>query len=324
MTLFSSRAVSAIIMAAMTAVSTTTRAAPIETCADQWPCLDFTFECLNSTLICGSELECEYRVCMFLKYDGSCQKDGTVSHTCAKADGVCTLQPPLGFNNSQSMEIGNIGDGHVQCQIVPPGGVAEFLLKDGNARDGCGEFGSTLGNGADVTCETLGVKSCTGQGNIDKECVWRVTAPITCGKNGGGGGDPHIMLWNRTRYSYHGECDLVLLQNEDFADGLGMDIHIRTTQKSFYSYIESAAIRIGNDILEVTGTDFWINGVQGSDMDLPTTIASFPLHFPTYSPSGKAKFYQIDLNNGDNVLIRSYSHFMSVEYVSLRLIESGD
>jgi hypothetical protein len=122
-----------------------------------------------------------------------------------------------------------------------------------------------------------------------------------------------IELWNRTRYSYHGECDLVLLQNEDFADGLGMDIHIRTTQQSFYSYIESAALRIGNDILEVTGTDFWINGVQGSDADLPTTIGGFQFHFPTYSPSGKAKFYQVDLNNGDNVLIRSYSHFMSVD-----------
>jgi hypothetical protein len=65
--------------------------------------------------------------------------------------------------------------------------------------------------------------------------------------------------------------------------------------------------------LEVTGGDFWINGVPGSDADLPTTLAGFPLHFPTYSPSGKAKFYQIDLNNGDNILIRSYSHFMSVD-----------
>jgi hypothetical protein len=181
-------------MSSMLTTQTSVRAAPIETCAEQWPCLDFTFECLappNATLVCVGG-ECEYKVCMILDYGGSCLKDDTVSHTCTKPEGECTAQPPLGFDNGQSTETVKIENGHVQCQIVPAGGVAEFLLKDGNARGGCGTFGSTLGGGADVTCETLGVKSCTGNGNINKECVWRVTAPTSCGKNGGGGGDPHI------------------------------------------------------------------------------------------------------------------------------------
>jgi hypothetical protein len=170
---------------------------------------------------------------MTMDFSGSCVKDAadTVSHTCNKDDDMCA--PALGFRGV-SLEVQNVANGDGQCQVVPAGGVAEFLVKDGNAANGCGSLATTLGGGAPVTCETFGVQSCTGRGNIGQECVWRVTAPSACGKNGGGGGDPHIKLWNRTRYSYHGECDLVLLQNQNFADGLGMDIHVRTTQKSFW------------------------------------------------------------------------------------------
>jgi hypothetical protein len=122
------------------------------------------------------------------------------------------------------------------------------------------------------------------------------------------------------------ECDLVLLHNDDFYLGSGMAIHIRTTQESFYSYIESVAIRMGDDILEFTGDDFYINGVQGSDSDLPTTIGGFvdivdsphlpttvggfPLHYPTFREG--VKHYLIDLNEGDYLNIYKYKHFMAV------------
>jgi hypothetical protein len=115
---------------------------------------------------------------------------------------------------------------------------------------------------------------------------------------------------------------LVFLDNKDFHNGLGMDIHIRTTQEPFgyvdipefyYSYIESAAIRIGDDVLEFTGDDFFINGVKGSDSDLPTTIGDgFTLHYPTYTEESKAKHYLIDLNGGDYILFYKYLHFMSL------------
>jgi len=47
-----------------------------------------------------------------------------------------------------------------------------------------------------------------------------------------------------------GACDMVLVESPDFEDGLGLKIHIRTKIKSWFSYIESAAIQIGSDILE--------------------------------------------------------------------------
>jgi hypothetical protein len=120
-------------------------------------------------------------------------------------------------------------------------------------------------------------------------------------------------LWNATRYSYHGECDLVLVDSKDFHNGLGMDIHIRATHEAFYSYIEQAAIRIGTDTLEFAGDDFYINGVQGSDSDLPTAVGGFPLKPPTYTEAGKAKHYVLDLNQGDYILFFKYKQFMGVE-----------
>jgi hypothetical protein len=112
---------------------------------------------------------------------------------------------------------------------------------------------------------------------------------------------------------------LVLLENTGFHDGLGLDIHIRTTQEpyedipDFYSYIESAAIRIGHDVVEFAGDNFWINGVEHSDGDLPITIGGFPLNYPYFGgEDGKVRHYVIDLNDDDYIVIYTYMHFMSV------------
>lgn len=45
----------------------------------------------------------------------------------------------------------------------------------------------------------------------------------------------------------------MLFQNRGFVSGLGLEIHVRTKINTWWSFIETAAIRIGNDILEVTG-----------------------------------------------------------------------
>ena len=64
-----------------------------------------------------------------------------------------------------------------------------------------------------------------------------------------------------------GGCDLVLLHAPNFGHGLGLDIHIRTKIDSWWSYIETAVLRIGDHTLEVMGgTDsfqFWIDGFEG-------------------------------------------------------------
>jgi hypothetical protein len=77
-------------------------------------------------------------------------------------------------------------------------------------------------------------------------------------------GDPHFKTWSGDKYDYHGECDLVLVDNPAFADGLGLKIHIRTTRFNYYSYIERVGIQIGDETLEFYNDveNFLLNGEQ--------------------------------------------------------------
>jgi len=87
--------------------------------------------------------------------------------------------------------------------------------------------------------------------------------------------DPHFRKFNGEHFSYHGECDLVLVSSNGFASGAGLDIHIRTRIKKFYSYIRVVSMRIGNATLEMEFKDsFHINRVF---MDHPSEFAGYPI-----------------------------------------------
>merc|ERR1719245_62556 len=58
-------------------------------------------------------------------------------------------------------------------------------------------------------------------------------------------GDPHFKTWAGEHFEYHGQCDLVLAQDASFANGLGLDVQIRTKLVRYWSYIHRVAIRIG-------------------------------------------------------------------------------
>jgi hypothetical protein len=80
-------------------------------------------------------------------------------------------------------------------------------------------------------------------------------------------GDPHFKTWRGQHFDYHGECDLVLLKSDKFEAGLGLDIHIRTKIRRHMSYISSAALRIGSEVLEVESQGvYWWKGVLNADL----------------------------------------------------------
>ena len=93
--------------------------------------------------------------------------------------------------------------------------------------------------------------------------------------------EPHFVTWYGSHFSYHGACDLVLVSNPSFAFGKGLDIHVRTKHmvNQQFSYVSNAAIRIGDDVLEVVddGSHF-INGVLNSELgtsSLQRTLRKF-------------------------------------------------
>jgi len=135
-------------------------------------------------------------------------------------------------------------------------------------------------------------------------------------------GDPHVRTWSGEHYEYHGACDLVLVHNPEFGSGLGMDIHIRNKRVKYWSYIETAVLRIGGETLEVKGgentNEFWVNGVLGNAASesgmLPETIAGFPIKFDWLS-QGRRRFV-VDLGNGEQVIFKTFKYFIRVNILA--------
>jgi len=134
------------------------------------------------------------------------------------------------------------------------------------------------------------------------------------------GGDPHITTWRNEHYEFHGQCDLVMLKDENFADGLGIDVHVRTKIVRFWSYIKTVAIRIGNDILEIEGsgdaTDqephYWVNYEFQGDIK---EFAGFPVTLK--SPVSFKRTWTIDLGpkyENEFIQIQLYKEFVRVRF----------
>jgi hypothetical protein len=141
--------------------------------------------------------------------------------------------------------------------------VVKCQTESGKCNDGAegAEFG------AGTTCFYTGVsenwKVCGDFERVtETDTTTRVVAPPSTPSKGSGSGDPHFKTWTGDKYDYHGECDLVLVNNPTFMDGLGLRIHIRTTRVKYFSYIEKVAVQIGEDVLEFDNDieNFFING----------------------------------------------------------------
>merc|ERR1712087_418342 len=141
---------------------------------------------------------------------------------------------------------------------------------------------------------------------------------------GGSGGDPHFTTWKGEHYEYHGQCDMVLAKDAKFANGAGLDLHLRTKIVRFWSYIKNAAVRIGNDILEVEGSAepsntenrYWINFEYQGELK---EVGGFPVSVKIQSPIKRV--YEIDLDKqypGMKIVMSTYKEFIRVR------IDGGD
>jgi len=151
----------------------------------------------------------------------------------------------------------------------------------------------------------------------------------------GASGDPHFKTWAGEAYDFHGVCDLVLLSNPSFENGLGMDIHIRTTRMRLWSYISLASVRIGEDILEVKGGDnennFWINGIVGTSANtivdasvallngegkdettLLSTFSGYPITLKV--SSAKQREFIINIRKDEKIVFTTWNSFVGIHF----------
>jgi len=161
---------------------------------------------------------------------------------------------------------------------------------------------------------------CAGLGGFTGSCTEMTEITDLENPEATASGDPHFKTWTKEHFEYHGQCDLILVKDNSFANGLGLEVQIRTKLVRFWSYIKSAAIRIGDDILEVQGNGnpddidnhYWFNLEYQGEIK---TIGGFPVTLKDTAEYSRS--FEIDLSSkypGLNIVINYYKEFVKVDF----------
>mmetsp|Transcript_20390 Transcript_20390/g.29495 ORF Transcript_20390/g.29495 Transcript_20390/m.29495 type:complete len:616 (+) Transcript_20390:98-1945(+) len=140
-------------------------------------------------------------------------------------------------------------------------------------------------------------------------------------------GDPHITTWTGFKFDYQGACDLALVKNPSFGNGVGMDINIRTKlQGTEGSYIESVVVKIGKDVLEVKADytkkdrQLWLNGVANFNGKLEgATLAGYPVTHKKESHKllvRKRHVYTVEISKTEQIVIKQFKHLLNIHFNS--------
>lgn len=126
-------------------------------------------------------------------------------------------------------------------------------------------------------------------------------------------GDPHLKSWTGEYFDYHGVCDLTLMHAPKFDGILDMDVQIRTQQRYDYSFVEAAALRIGDDILEVAAWgDYALNGVEGA-LTTQGGISTFGGYPVVHTQVNEKKHvYNVVIGEHTNITISSMKDWVNV------------
>jgi hypothetical protein len=169
-------------------------------------------------------------------------------------------------------------------------------------------------------CQNGGTCTDTGPYSYSCACVpnsgWTGdTCETQIALDSGANGDPHFKTWSGNHFDFHGVCDLNLLQNTEFEAGLGLDVQIRTHMRRDMSYISSAVLRIGTDVLEVESKGvYYLNGVLGAD--LPSDFGGFK--FLHTQPTDKQHVFEVHLDGRERIKLKTYKDFVSVLFEQAR------
>lgn len=110
---------------------------------------------------------------------------------------------------------------------------------------------------------------------------------------------------------------MVLVHNPGFHNQMGMDVHVRTKIRYGYSYIESAAIRIGQDVFEVSSFgEYSINGVD--EAKTPFMMAGkFRLDHPVQANEKERNFkIHLDDRTEEYMVVKTFKDMVNVKFLN--------
>ena len=103
----------------------------------------------------------------------------------------------------------------------------------------------------------------------------------------------------------------------DFGAGLGLTVDVRTTTRYDYSFIESAAIQIGEGILEITSFGhYMLNSLSNPQM--PLLLGGYLVEYT--QPRKHQHLFTIDLGDKKSITVKVYKDLV---YVNLN-VHDGD
>lgn len=120
-------------------------------------------------------------------------------------------------------------------------------------------------------------------------------------------------------FDFHGQCDLIYLENPEFGNNEeGLTVHVRTSPRYQYSYIESAAIDIGGDVLEIGAWgEFFLNGVgnsAGEDVDMPDIKLGGQYPVTHLQINKKRHKFEVDLLDGQKIEVTTFKDMVNVKF----------
>jgi len=116
---------------------------------------------------------------------------------------------------------------------------------------------------------------------------------------------------------------LVLIHEKDFEPNVDLHLHVRTTIRYEYSYIENAALRIGDDVLEVVSFgQYALNNVDQADLnDKEATLAGYPIYHTV--KSSKEHIFEVVTGSNENITISTFKDMVSVKINGARFEHFG-
>ena len=131
---------------------------------------------------------------------------------------------------------------------------------------------------------------------------------VVKGVTGSCNGDPHFNRWhNDVRDTFHGECDLVFLHDEDVA-GQPLTVHTRTTIEDSFSYVDAVAMKYGDDAIEFQHDAIYLNGAKVQD----ESEVVFGEGNKIVKVDDKKRKFVVDIQGKVAVNVASMKKFMSV------------